>query len=72
MVGYSLEKRREMLLLLVHARVEQGVIPLPPSPQHIVGAAEEVCRLQRVFDLPGRMHKHAEVRVGSSAVFVPG
>jgi hypothetical protein len=66
-----LEERGQVLLFFVHAGVEQRVVALAATPQHVICPAEEVRRFERLFHLPRCVGEHAEIGVGGGAVFVP-
>ena len=53
MLDHQVQEPGELALLSGQVGVEQGVVPLAPAPQHVVGAAHAVGGLQDVADLGG-------------------
>ena len=58
------EKAAELLLLADKIGVEQRLVTLATAPEHVVGAAELVGRVDRVLHLRGRVGEHVRVGIG--------
>ena len=61
------EKAAELFLLAGKIGVEQRLVALAAAPQHVVGAAELMGRVDRVLHLRGGVGEHVRVGVGRRA-----
>jgi hypothetical protein len=66
-IANQLEEPGEVIVLSAHVGVEQGLVALPATPQHIVLAAEAMGGPKRVAHLGGGVGEHLRVRIGGCA-----
>ena len=70
-LGDEPQEPRELALLALEVRVQQGVVALAAAPQDVVRAAEPVRDLEHVLDLGRGVGKHLGIRVRGRAAHVP-
>jgi hypothetical protein len=63
-LGHEGEEAPELVELAAKVGVEKCLVALAPTPEHVVGAAEPVRRLEHVLHLGGRVREDVGVRVG--------
>ena len=61
------QEAAELLLLAAKIGVEQGLVALAAAPQHVIGAAELVGRVDGVLHLRGGVGEHVRIGIGRGA-----
>src|SRR3984885_13963316 len=64
------QKASELILLATQIGVEQRFVTLAAAPQHIIGAAELMRRVDGVLHLRGGVSEHVRIGIGRSAAHI--
>jgi hypothetical protein len=70
-LGDKGQEARQLLFLPSQVGIQQGLVALAPAPQHVVGAAQPVRRLEHGLDLRSGEGEDLRVGVGRGAGGVP-